>query len=89
MSYKRVNRRTEGEVRQAILTYFLTARSVDGMESDEPFVDLVQQKVFTWERIKMVRRSLVAAGLLEQMRGSTRDVVLRTTDLGRQAMMPE
>jgi len=88
MSYKRVNSTNEAQLRQAILTYFQAGVSVEGMQHIEPFKGMMEQNVFTWERIKLIRRGLVTSALLEQVRGSTRDVVLRTTDLGRQAMMP-
>ena len=86
MSYKRVNRRTEGEVRQAILIHFLDARPVKGMQNEEPFKQWVDDQTLTWTRIKTVRLSMMTAGLLEQMRGTTADLVLRTTPLGKQAM---
>jgi len=59
---------------------------VEGMQHSEPFKRLVFDQPFTWERIKLVHRSLVSAGLLEQIRGSTADVVLKTTALGRQML---
>lgn len=89
MSYKKVNPSNEADLRLAILTYFVDAREVAGMEHDEPFASLCADRIFTWERIKLIRRGLVSSALLEQVRGSTCDVVLRTTDLGRQAMMPK
>lgn len=89
MSYKKPNSTNEAQLRDAILSYFQEGVSVEGMQEAEPFKQWVSDQRFTWERIKIIRRSMTAAGLLEQMRGTTADLVLRTTDIGRQAMQAE
>jgi hypothetical protein len=83
----KVDPATESLLRRQILEYFLEPCEVYMMKHDYPFENGLLAETYTWDQVRFVRRSLEVAGLLERVSGTTADVVLRTTGMGRQMLV--
>jgi hypothetical protein len=79
----------EARLRQNVLEYFRVPGYTAAMAYAEPFATELAQGVYTLDQLAFMRRSLWTAGLLEHVRGSTRDNVLVITEQGREFLKRE
>jgi hypothetical protein len=86
MRHLKVEPAVEQLLRRQILEYFLDGADVYFMKHDYPFENGLLAGAYSWDQVRFVRRSLEVAGMLERMSGTTADLVLRTTAMGRQAL---
>jgi hypothetical protein len=79
----------EARLRQNVLQYFLDPGYTAAMALTEPFLSDLANGVYTLDQLAFMRRSLWTAGLLEHVRGTTRDTVLVITEQGREFLKRE
>jgi hypothetical protein len=78
-----IPRSVEADLRRKILEYFLYPGYAAVMPHTEPFKADITARVYTVAQMVYVRQGLRSAGLIERVRGTTRDMVYVITEQGR------